>query len=109
MDGRSEYSVRVAGVRVVNVAATAAAGDGGSSSSERIELPGAYSPPGIFTTAPSASPGSASGSGGHQAGANPAGSGSASDQSAKSAVVSSKIIPHVIFQYSSILSNKKRG
>jgi len=47
LDGRTEYSVRVAGVRVV-AAGVAVAGE----AEGRIELPGAYSPPGTFTTDP---------------------------------------------------------
>ena len=97
MDGRTEYSVRVAGVRVVtSVPTTGTTPPGGQSGVEdKIELQGTYSPPGIFTTLVAvAGSGTAGSSSGGESGAGLA-AGSADSAKSGTATVSTKILPHV--------------
>ena len=98
MDGRTEYSVRVAGVRVVTSVPTTGTTTPGGQVKDKIELQGTYSPPGIFTTLVAVAGSGTAGSG--SAGESGAGLVAGSTDSAKSgaATVSTKILPHVRFE-----------
>ena len=98
LDGRTEYSVRVAGVRVVTSVPTTGTTTPGGQVKDKIELQGTYSPPGIFTTLVAVAGSGTAGSG--SAGESGAGLAAGSTDSAKSgaATVSTKILPHVRFE-----------
>ena len=98
LDGRTEYSVRVAGVRVVTSVPTTGTTTPGDQVKDKIELQGTYSPPGIFTTLVAVAGSGTAGSG--SAGESGAGLAAGSTDSAKSgaATVSTKILPHVRFK-----------